>query len=65
MTPGEQAGTETVTITGAGDHSEVEVYYLMTALTPAGDRNLREFADRYPAYLESWQEAIAASLHTS
>lgn len=65
VTPGEQAGTVTVTITGAGDHSEVEVCYQLTALTPAGGHKLREFADGYPAYLQSWQEAIAASLRGS
>jgi hypothetical protein len=65
VTPGEQAGTVSVTITGAGDHSEVEVCYQLTALTPAADHKLREFADGYPAFLQSWQEAIAASLHTS
>ena len=65
VTPGEQAGTVTITIAGAGDHSDVEVCYQLTALTPAGDDKLREFADRYPAYLQSWQDAIAASLHTS
>ena len=63
--PGQQAGTVTVMISGAGDHSDVEVCYQLTALTPAGDRRLREFADSYPAYLESWQAAIAASLHSS
>jgi len=65
VTPGEQAGTVTVTITGAGDHSEVEVCYQLTALTAAGSDKVREFADRYPAYLQSWQDAIAASLQTS
>jgi hypothetical protein len=65
VTPGEQAGIVTVTITGAGDYSEVEVCYQLTALTPAGGDKVREFADRYPAYLQSWQDAIAASLHTS
>jgi hypothetical protein len=65
VTPGEQAGTVSVTITGAGDHSEVEVCYQLTALTPAADHKLREFADGYPAFLQSWQDAIAASLHMS
>ena len=64
VTPGEQAGTVTVTITGAGDYSEVEVCYQLTALRPGGGDKVREFADRYPAYLQSWQDAIAASLHT-
>jgi len=65
VTPGEQAGTVTVTITGAGDHSEVEVCYQLTALTPAGGHKLRAFADGYPAFLQSWQDDIAASLDAS
>ena len=65
VTPGEQAGTVTITLTPAGDHSEVEVCYQLTALTPAGGHRVGEFADRYPAYLQSWQDAIAASLRAS
>ena len=62
VTPGDQAGAVTVAISAAGRHSEVEVTYQLTALTgPAGSK-LREFADGYPAYLQSWQDAIAAWL---
>jgi hypothetical protein len=64
VTPGEQAGTVTVTIADAGDHSEVEVTYQLTALTPAAGHKLREFADGYPAYLRSWQDAITTWLDT-
>jgi hypothetical protein len=63
VTPGEQAGIVTVTITPAGGHSEVEVTYQLTALSPAADHRLREFAEGYPAYLQSWQDAITAWLH--
>jgi len=63
VTPGEQAGIVTVTIAAAGGHSEVEVTYQLTALSPAADHKLREFADGYPAYLQSWQDAINAWLH--
>ena len=62
VTPGEQAGTVTVTITDTGGHSEVEVTYQLTALSPAADHKLREFAEGYPAYLQSWQDAITAWL---
>jgi len=62
VTPGGQAGTGTVTITAAGGHSEVAVTYKLTALTPAVAHKLREFADGYPAYLQSWEDAIAAWL---
>jgi hypothetical protein len=58
VTPGDQAGTVTVVITAAGQHSEAEVTYQLTALTSDADRKLTEFADRYPAYLQSWQDAI-------
>jgi hypothetical protein len=61
--PGEQAGTVTVTISASGSRSEVEVVYELTALTSAADHRLCEFADGYPAYLRSWQDAIAAWLN--
>jgi hypothetical protein len=60
VTPGEQAGTVTVTLSPAGRHSEVEVTYELTALASHADRQLTEFADGYPAYLRSWEDAIAA-----
>ena len=59
VTPGDQAGTVTVTISAAGLHSEAEVIYLLTALASTADDRLSEFADGYPAYLQSWQDAIA------
>jgi hypothetical protein len=40
----------------------VEVTYELTALTGAASSRLREFADNYPAYLRSWQDAISARL---
>jgi hypothetical protein len=60
VTPGDQAGTVTVNISAAGRHSEIEVTYQLTALTGPGGRKLGEFADRYPVYLQSWQDAINA-----
>jgi Polyketide cyclase / dehydrase and lipid transport len=59
VTPGGLAGTVTVTISPSGGHSEVEVSYQLTALTPAAEAGLREFARGYPAYLRSWQAAIS------
>jgi len=64
VTPGDQAGTVTVTISAAGRHSEAQVTYQLTALTGPATRNLREFADGYPAYLKSWQDAITAWIQT-
>jgi hypothetical protein len=63
--PGDQAGTVTVTISAAGHHSEVEVTYQLTALTSLADHKIGEFADKYPAYLQSWQDAITAWLHNA
>ena len=65
VTPDEQAGTVTVSITASGDRSEVsdiEVVYELTALASAADQELCKFADGYPAYLQSWQDAIDAWL---
>jgi hypothetical protein len=62
VTPGDQAGSVTVTISPAGEHSEVEVTYELTALSSPANHKLAEFADGYPAYLRSWQDAIAALL---
>jgi hypothetical protein len=58
VTPGDQAGSVTVSISAAGHHSEVEVTYQLTALTGPADHKLSAFADGYPAYLQSWQDAI-------
>jgi hypothetical protein len=65
VTPGDQAGTVTVTLSPAGRHTEAEVTYQLTALTGPATRKLDEFADGYPAYLQSWQDAIAALLQDS
>lgn len=63
--PHANAGTVTVTLDEVGGHSDVTVTYELTALTDAANHHLHEFAARYPAFLESWQDAIAASLHNS
>lgn len=60
VTPGEQAGTITVTLTPAGAGSRVEVTYQLTALSDAAEARLSEFADAYPAFLRSWQDEIEA-----
>ena len=63
LTPGDQAGIVTITISSAGRYSEVQVTYQLTALTGTAGHKLCDFADSYPAYLQSWQEAISAWLH--
>jgi hypothetical protein len=65
VTPGDRAGTVTVVISAVGRHSEVEVTYQLTALSSLADHQLSEFAAGYPAYLRSWQDAIAAWLRNA
>ena len=62
VTPGDQAGTVTVSLTPSHRQSEVEVTYELTALTDAAREKLSEFADGYVAYLQSWQDDITALL---
>jgi hypothetical protein len=62
VTPGDRAGTVAVVVTGGGDRSEAEVTYALTALTGAAEADLDAFARDYPAYLRSWEEAIANHL---
>jgi hypothetical protein len=62
LTPGSRAGTVTVLLEPAGAHTEVEVTYELTALTPSAVPELQRFADNYTAYLESWEHSISASL---
>ena len=59
VTPGDVAGTVTVTISPSGGHSDVEVTYELTALTDTAVGRLRDFAAGYPGYLRSWQDAIS------
>lgn len=59
VTPGSRAGTVTVTLDEDGDgHTTVQVVYDLTALNPDAAGDLRRFAAGYPAFLDSWQEAI-------
>jgi hypothetical protein len=65
MTPGDRAGTVTVELSPADGASDVEVTYQLTALSAAAQPGLREFADGYAAYLQSWQDAISGWLGTA
>ena len=65
MTPGDRAGTVTVELSAAGGASDVEVTYQLTALSAAAQPRLREFADGYAAYLQTWQDAISGWLETA
>ncbi|MEV0661230.1 hypothetical protein ACIBI3_09275 [Actinomadura luteofluorescens] len=62
VTPGVSAGTVSVVLDEAGDHSRVTVSYELTALSSDGAVHLRRFADGYAAFLDAWQDAIAETL---
>lgn len=62
LTPGSRAGTVTVRLEAAAAGSRVTVTYDLTALDDTANDELRRFADEYPAFLESWQTAIADQL---
>ena len=60
--PGDRAGSITVTLEETEGCSEVEVVYELTPLSEAGAHHLKQFADGYGDYLQSWEDAIAACL---
>jgi len=62
VTPQVDAGTVTVTLDDVNGHSEVIVTYELTVLTDAANAHLHVFAAQYPAFLQSWEQDIAASL---
>jgi hypothetical protein len=62
VTPGTSAGTVSVVLDDADGRSEVTVTYELTALSDEGAAHLRRFAEGYPAFLASWQDAIATAL---
>ena len=65
VTPGDRAGTVTVALSPDGEQSAVEVTYQLTALSGSAERTLSEFADGYVAYLQSWEDTIAAWIGAS
>ena len=60
--PGQRAGRITVTLDATERGSEVEVVYELTSLSEAGAHHLKQFAEGYTEYVQSWQDAIAACL---
>lgn len=63
VTPGSHAGTVEVTLTPApAGGSDVTVTYQLTGLGGTSAPDLAEFAAGYPAFIDSWQEAIATAL---
>jgi len=65
QTSGERAGLVTVELEPSATGSTVTVGYDLTALVPAANRALQEFADHYPQFLEHWQTAIGTALAVS
>lgn len=65
VTPDDRAGTVTVALDAAAAGSTAQVTYQLTALTIQARAALAEFAAGYPAFLRSWEEAIATWLHRS
>jgi hypothetical protein len=61
-TPGDRAGLVSVSLAGTPEQTRATVTYTLTALSDDAQAGLDEFAAGYPAFLASWQEAIAASL---
>lgn len=62
MTPQVDAGTVTVTLEDVDGQSEVTVTYELATLTDAANAILHAFAAQYPAFLQSWEQDIAAFL---
>lgn len=63
VTPGDRAGTVTVVLEAVSeDETEVEVSYDLTPLSPSAQAALDDFAAGYDDYLQSWQQAINASV---
>lgn len=60
---GRNAGTVTVELEDASDGCRVTVAYDLTSTDPAGDAPLRQFADGYVPFIQSWGDAIAAHLN--
>jgi Polyketide cyclase / dehydrase and lipid transport len=58
--PQVDAGTVTVTFDPASGGTCATVSYELTALSPAGDERLRDFAAKYQVFLQSWEHAIVA-----
>ncbi|MHA7987416.1 hypothetical protein ACX9R5_16590 [Rathayibacter sp. CAU 1779] len=66
FTAEDRAGTVTVRLAQPADGSgasaestDVEVTYVLTALGPSAEAELRRFADGFAEYLRSWEHAIA------
>ena len=64
VTPGSRTGQVLVQCSALGrERTRVNVSYTLTALSEDGNRLLREMDEaRFRAFIESWEEAIAAAV---
>jgi hypothetical protein len=62
---GYSAGIVTVACRATEDGTEVTTSYDMTALSPAGEERLAEFAASYDEMLEHWRLHTSAALHVT
>jgi hypothetical protein len=63
LAPGYSAGIVTVACRAHADGTEVTTSYDMSALSPAGEKRLAEFASAYDEMLEHWRLHTTAALH--
>ena len=62
VTPGDSAGTVTVTCRDVPEGCKVEVAYDLSALSEAGHHRLQGFAHGFDVMLEQWQRLTRALL---
>lgn len=60
--PGDRSGLVTVTCRPSERGTTATVTYDMTALSPAGNAGLGQFAKHYPEFLRHWSHSISQTL---
>ena len=58
VTPGVSFGRVSVAVEARGAGSRISVAYVLTALSPDGERQIDDFARDFDAMLEQWREWI-------
>jgi hypothetical protein len=63
VTPGSRMGSVLVQCSPLGPgRTRVDVTYVLTGLTEAGNGTLRDFGAGYEAFIDEWRVAIRASM---
>jgi hypothetical protein len=62
VSPDVQAGTVNVQCLADGQATRAEITYDLTALRPAAQAALQQFADGYDNFLKEWERLIATAL---